>query len=287
MPGKPVKKKGFAETPMDRLRFKIATSGVGETLRQKTNGRRLMPSYVIVGAQKAGTTFLQSILNQHPNVGEPLRKEPNYFSFNYAKGEDWYRANFPLEASGLMTGDATTNYMFDPRAAERMAKLLPDAKVIMLLREPSGRALSHHQMSVAVGDDTLSFKDAIAQEDDRLRGEVDKMMKDPAYQAWSFRRFSYRTRGLYLDQLQRLEQFYPKDRILVMDSGHLFKKTNEAVIEVERFLGLSEWTPASYKAENVAKVKSEVDLETMAGLKEFFRQPNVALFDHLGREPLW
>src|SRR5690349_5131156 len=112
MPGKPVKKKGFAETPMERLRFKVATSSVGETLRQRTNSKRLLPSYVIVGAQKAGTTFLQSILCQHPNVGEPLRKEPNYFSFNYTKGEDWYRANFPLEAPGLITGDATTNYMF-------------------------------------------------------------------------------------------------------------------------------------------------------------------------------
>jgi hypothetical protein len=287
MPEKPIKKKGFAETPLERLRFKLATSSVGESMRQRTIGRRVLPSYVIVGAQKAGTTFLQSILTQHPEVGEPLRKEPNYFSFNYTKGEEWYRANFPIEEPGLITGDATTNYMFDPRAAERMARMLPDAKIIMLLREPVGRARSHHQMSVAVGDDTLPFGEAIAQEDQRLEGEVEKMLRDPAYAAWSFRRFSYRSRGLYLEQLKRLESFYPKDRILVMDSGFLFKNTDEALAEVEGFLGLKDWKPSRYKAENVAKVKSEVDEETIASLQEFFRVPNAELFEHLGRAPLW
>lgn len=267
--------------------FKLKTSSIGESLRQRSNDRRMLPTYMIVGAQKAGTTFLHAILGQHPQVREPLRKEPNYFSFNYALGEDWYRANFPLAEPGAITGDATTNYMFHPAAPGRMAKLLPDAKIIMLLREPAGRALSHYQMNIALGDDDVSFAEAISSESDRLAGELEKMAADPKYPAWAYRRFSYRTRGLYLEQLQRLEAEYPRDQILVMDSAKLFKQTDEAVLEVERFLGLPEWKPSHYRAENVAKVKRDADEETRASLKAFFAEPNAALFEHLGWEARW
>lgn len=275
-----------------KVKNKIGTADPLTAYRAMSNNRRMLPTFVIVGAMKAGTTFLHNVLTQHPEVRGPKFKEMHFFDRQYSRGETWYRAYFPHKgkaANGkpLITGDSTPNYMFHPPSPGRMGKLLPDAKIIVLVREPAARALSHYKMNVAWGNEDLTFQQAIEQEEQRLAGQFEKFAEDPEFVGMNYRRFSYKRRGHYLEQIKMLEEFYPMNQILVVDSKTLFSKTDEALASVEDFIGISQWKPAEYKAENVAKVKADVDEETMAGLREYFRPLDAELFDHLGWQPRW
>jgi len=99
-------------------------------LRRLTFGKRLKPSFVIVGAQKAGTTSLYRYLIQHPNIKSSLLKEIHYFDLNYNKSLSWYHLFFPLKTKkNNITGEASPYYMFHPFAIERIAKVNPDIKI--------------------------------------------------------------------------------------------------------------------------------------------------------------
>src|SRR4051812_20031887 len=115
---------------------------------------RGLPSVLIIGAQKSGTTSLSSYLVEHPDMLPSLRKEVHYFSFNYERGVNWYRAHFPYThhlRRGALTLDATPYYLVHPLVAQRAAQLLPHAKLVVLLRNPVDRALSHYQHEVRGG----------------------------------------------------------------------------------------------------------------------------------------
>ncbi|HEX9782521.1 MAG TPA: hypothetical protein VGA56_07280, partial [Opitutaceae bacterium] len=104
-----------------------------------------MPDFIILGAQKAGTTSLYAYLLEHPQVLPARKKEVHYFDLRYERGERWYRSHFPsqraMQARGrslgnrVITGEATPYYLFYPRAPERVASVVPNAKFIVLLRD--------------------------------------------------------------------------------------------------------------------------------------------------------
>ncbi|MDJ0953309.1 MAG: sulfotransferase domain-containing protein, partial [Acidimicrobiia bacterium] len=175
-------------------------------LRRVTARFRILPTFVILGGQRCGTSSLYKYLGQHPEIAPSLRKEIEYFTIDYGNGELWYRAHFPLAlrrlisrlfGRSLVTFEATPDYLFDPRAPERLQRLLPEARLIVLLREPVSRAFSHYHHMARLGLDDLSFPDAIAAEESRLSGQLEEMKEDPLARVLPFRRYSYRTRGLY------------------------------------------------------------------------------------------
>src|SRR6266480_7948081 len=135
-----------------------------------TASLRPLPDFLILGAQKAGTTALYAYLRQHPEITGPSWKEVSFFDRHYARGEAWYRGNFPnsLRARGKLVGEASPSYLFHPLAPERVAGLVPEAKLIALVRNPVDRAYSHYQHEVALGREPLSFEDAVAAEYERL-----------------------------------------------------------------------------------------------------------------------
>lgn len=272
-----------------RVRFRLAISPAAHRVRELTNARRMEPSFFLIGAQKAGTTFLHSLLSQHPDVQEPWRKEVSYYSFFYWRGASWYRAHFPTQVGNprAITGESSTNYIFHPLAAERIARDYPNAKIIAVLRDPVSRAVSHYQMNIARNHETLPFAEAIAREGERLKGEFERVEADPTYLPDSFRYHSYQRRGMYREQLDRYERLFPKENILVFDSRRLFKTPEEVLVETERFLGLSEWVPKRFTPENVAKVKADADEATLKAMREAFRPHNEALFAHLGWSNPW
>src|SRR5271167_4574735 len=105
--------------------------------------RDALPDFLIIGAQKAGTTSMASYLAAHPRVAPSKCKEVHFFDLNYEKGVDWYRSHFPigvgegllgrLRGRQMQTGEASPYYIFHPRAASRAFDLLPAARVIVLL----------------------------------------------------------------------------------------------------------------------------------------------------------
>ena len=103
------------------------------TYGKATAAVRPLPDFLIIGAQKAGTTALYAYLRRHPQITGPSWKEVSFFDRHYARGEAWYRGNFPnaLRARGLV-GEASPSYLFHPLAPERVAALVPEAKLIAL-----------------------------------------------------------------------------------------------------------------------------------------------------------
>ncbi|WP_159790882.1 sulfotransferase family protein [Sodalinema gerasimenkoae] len=102
--------------------------------------------FIILGAQKAGTSSLYAYMAQHPDIVPALRKEVEFWSWKFYRGLDWYFAHFPQipEGSHLQTGEACPGYLDFYETAERLRETLPHVKLIVLLRNPVDRAISHY-----------------------------------------------------------------------------------------------------------------------------------------------
>src|SRR5436309_16134274 len=106
----------------------------------------MLPDFIVIGAQKSGTGSLYAYLNGHPDVAGARVKEVHYFDLHYHRGVDWYLDQFPDEAAARprCTGEASPYYLFHPHAPRRAFDLVPDARLIALLRDPVDRAISHY-----------------------------------------------------------------------------------------------------------------------------------------------
>ena len=146
-----------------------------------TAGQRQLPSFILVGAQRAGTTSLFRALMSHPLIySANYHKGVNYFDVNYGRDFSWYRGHFPTASSlrtrsrgaagDPITFEASGYYMFHPRAAERMAHHLPDVRILAMLRDPVERAFSAHKHELARGYETEPFDKALELEDEPARG---------------------------------------------------------------------------------------------------------------------
>lgn len=262
-----------------------------------TASQRMMPSFLIVGAQRCGTTSLYKTLIQHPDVlGAGLHKGVHYFDTAYDRGIDWYRGHFPLlrtadkheRATGVrpITGEASPYYMFHPLVPERIARDLPDARLIVMLRDPVERAYSAYTHEFARGYERLSFEEAIQAEKDRLEGVEEAFAHDPYLVSPEHQHNAYLSRGHYVDQLLRLEKAVGRDRIHVIDSDDLFVDAEPALKAVVEFLGLRPWLPESLQKRN-ARPRQALEGELRTRLEEHFAPYDERLAQWWGRTPSW
>ena len=199
--------------------------------RWRESRQRAAPSFLIIGTQKGGTTSLYRWLGQHPQVVEASRKEVHYFDINFSRGERWYRSHFPLLrglADGQVTGEGSPYYMCHPHAPARIASLLPDVRLIVLLRNPVERAISHYFHSHRNGREPLEIQQAMDQEESRLDREWARMQADGAYNSRAHRWYSYKARGRYLEQLQAVQTWFSPEQLLILRSEDLFEKPQYA-----------------------------------------------------------
>jgi hypothetical protein len=194
-------------------------------------------------------------LGRHPQVAPSLRKETEYFSIDYGEGEAWYRAHFPLRArrkTALLRGkrlvsfEATPDYLFDPRAPERLAELLPDAQLVIMLRDPVERAFSHYHHNIRHGLEELSFRDAIAAEDQRIAPDIAAMRHDPLDRVRDFRNYSYISRGRYGEQIERWMDLFDRDRFLFIIAENFFEDPESELHSLEAFVGIDTWSPPDF-----------------------------------------
>jgi len=255
------------------------------TYGKATSFARPLPDFLIIGAQKAGTTALYAYLRRHPNVTGPPWKEVSFFDRHYRRGEAWYRGNFPIKRHALV-GEASPSYLFHPLVPERVATLVPHARLIVLLRDPVDRALSHYHHEVALGREELPFEDALAREEERTRGEVERMLQDPAYFSETWWNYTYVARGRYAEQLERWLAFFPREQLLVLASDELSDEPEETYARVLEFLGA-----APHELDAFPRVFErdypEMKPETRRMLADTFAEPNRRLYELLGRELAW
>lgn len=255
-----------------------------------------LPDYVIIGAQKAGTTSMWEYLGQHPAIVHGRIKEVQYFTKRWGEGEHWYRTHFPHQrrhgtaregGTHALTGEATPYYLFHPLAPQRAARVIPHAKIIVLLRDPVERALSHYGHERRLGHETLPVDQAIDREAERLRGEDSRLRRDPSYVSFAHQHFSYLARGLYADQLSAWYTHFPRKQFLVLDCAELFSSPATAVERVVRFLGLRPYGEYVFYAHNVGRASTTLDPDMRARLSDYFAEPNERLFGLLDRDLGW
>lgn len=281
---------------IDPQRLPPFLKGMAKAPRVMTASIRLLPDFLIIGAQRCGTTSLQRYLIQHPCVAPSFRKEVHFFDRNLKKGVAWYRAHFPsmpykyfvttVLRRRFLTGEASAAYLFYPHAPKKIFETVPRAKLIVLLRNPVDRAYSQYQHEVSLKYETLPFDEAIEQEAHRLQGEKEKMLVDEGYDSYSYRHHSYLSRGVYADQLAIWMNLFPKDQMLVLKSEDFFGRPSAAFHRVLRFLDLSPCELAEYKPYN-AREYASMNPATRKRLMDYFEPHNRRLRELVGQDFAW
>jgi hypothetical protein len=262
-----------------------------------TSGGRMTPDFLIVGAQRCGTTSLYRTLVEHPCVlPAVLHKGVHYFDTAYTRSPRWYRAHFPLEStarrtaqrtgSPALTGEASPYYMFHPAAPGRIARDLPDVRLVALLRDPVERAYSAHTHERARGFETLSFEEALAAEDDRLTGAETRLLAEPGYVSRAHQHQAYLGRGRYVEQLERMAALVGRERLLVLDADDFFADPHAGLAEVLRFLQLPDWRPAHVQRRN-ARPRSPMPATLRTRLEDELAPWDERLAAWWGRTPSW
>lgn len=261
-----------------------------------TSFMRPLPDFLIIGAQKAGTTALYSYLRRHPAISGPLWKEVSFFDRRYARGTAWYRGHFPTalrhayverrKGQELIVGEASPSYLFHPLAPQRVAALLPGVRLIALVRDPVARAFSHYHHEVALRREPLSFEDALAREDDRLRGEVERMQDETGYFSHAWWNHTYLARGRYAEQLERWLAVFSRERLLVLAADELSANPAGAYARTLAFLGARPHELSAYPRV-LEREYEEMRPDTKEELAEYFAQPNRRLEELLGRRFDW
>ena len=261
-----------------------------------------LPTFVIVGAQKSGTTTLHDLLGQHPQVWVSDPKELHYFDKRHARGLEWYAEQFTPSAGEQAWGESTPFYLYKDRARRVMVDSLPDAVFVAVLREPVARAYSHYWFSRSKQVEPIaSFSEAIAAEPARLAAKPDGQ---PA-------RGSYLDRGRYLRQLKDLTDRVGRDRLLVHLTDDLRTDALGVLRRTCRFLGVDEESVSDIEVRDLNSyahrtVNSEsgaalpsgvaetgalpagsyppIDPSVDRDLREVFRSENERLAEWLGRD---
>jgi hypothetical protein len=269
--------------------FKMSRKSLATLYRTATIGFRALPDFIIIGTQRGGTTSLYNYLIQHPAIAPAARKEVHYFDANIRRGPAWYRTHFPAALSGTgrkLTGEGTPYYLFHPCVPQRVHDLLPAVKLIVLLRNPVDRAYSHYQHEVRHGRESLTFEHAILAEQQRLSGEEDRLVSDPAYSSTPHQRHSYLARGIYCDQIARWQQTFSLGRMLIVRSEDFYGDPGRLTNDVLEFLGLSPIripTHRQYQAGEYAKMPSRLRQR----LLDYFMPHNERLRILLNRDFRW
>jgi hypothetical protein len=256
----------------------------------------LQPNYLIIGAAKSGTSSLYAYLVQHPFIAPALKKEVHFFSVNFTKGINWYQAHFPTifrryyvkrkYGQSLVTGEASPYYIYHPLAPKRIAGIIPQTKLIALLRNPVDRAYSHYHFIRKYGFDTLPFGEAIEREEQRLRGEKERILEDQGYESFSHRHHSYLTRGIYVDQIKVWMDLFSKEQILVLSAEEFFSHPSLIFNRTLAFLGLSSFELKDYRIHQHGNYP-EMEPLTRKRLIEYFAPHNEKLYEYLGVRFEW
>lgn len=249
--------------------------------RRLTNYRGSVPAFIIVGAQKAGTTSLFGYLVEHPNVVPPLVKEVHFFDLNFGRGMNWYLRHFPTVEAPDITGEATPFYMFHGSALGRIRVAVPEARIIAVLRNPIDRAISHFHHNVRVGlERKRPFEDYVVrvlQESERVPGIETERERQ---------RYSYLERGFYSDQVSECFRLFGREHVHVIRSEDLFRDPEGLLMGVQEFLGLPLSKAAHFPRLN-SGTYNDISRATRRQLETLFEEDVTRLNRIVGREFRW
>src|SRR5262245_53862877 len=232
--------------------------------RRVTAMWRPLPHFVVIGAQRCGTSWTYRRLTAHPPILPAWRKEIHFFDLDdaYALGPPWYRAHFPRTPRGAITGEATPAYLFVPEALPRLAALLPKARLVVLLRDPVDRAYSQFQLGRRRRGDDRTFESVLEGQEHRARSGLGSA--------------GFLLRGHYADQLVRLFEFYPREQVLILRSEDLFAQPVAVLGQLFAFIGVPAPTVLDLAPDRTFPYE-KMRADTRARLVEYYRPHNQRL----------
>ncbi len=245
------------------------------------------PDFIIIGAQKGGTSSLFYYLSQHSQIQLPSSKEIHFFDNNYGKGIKWYRKQFPGKFIRLkITGEASPYYLFHPLVPQRVFSYCPNAKFIVMLRNPVDRAFSHFMMQKKRGIEPLTFEEAVHAESFRINDEENKIKNNPEYRSINHQQLSYLARGMYYSQIKRWLNYFPKEQFLFIKSESFFNNTQKELNRIYNFLRIRQEVPFSFTPVNT-NTYEEMNTKTRNYLTEYFEEENNHLTTLLDKKIEW
>jgi hypothetical protein len=255
------------------------------------------PDFLVIGAKRGGSTSFYFDLLQHEQLC-PLFPKPDhlpkaaatkgihYFDQNYPRGEQWYRSHLPSTrarsrlakkiGAPVLTGEASPYYLYHPAAAGRAHELLPDAKLIAVLRDPVMRTYSHWKERRRQGSEPLEFIEALAAEDARLGDSATRLLAEPEYHSYAHEQQSYAHQSEYDTALAAWLAHYPRTQLLVLASEDYYRAPQDSLDRAADFLGLRPQRVVTGEVRNAAAGK-DLDPALRARLAARFAPHNHAL----------
>jgi len=283
--------------------------------RRLTSRFRMLPSFIILGGSRSGNTSLFAHLIEHPNIIAGSKKAYFFFQYYTNNTTSFYRSQFPIKRKNLITCDSTSSYFVHPLIPERIHKLLPEAKLIVLLRNPVERAYSEFHYTLTLGSEiTENFEDVIKSELKRMEiGNKNPELKIENTNYTHFT-FSHLRDGLYAQHLERWLKFFPKEQLLILHTKDLSTNLDDTLSKTFEFLNLPKYQienkveknkiekirPVAGHEKNIyrnigSKTRTlfnvqnypEMKPETRKFLQDFFRPHNEKLFEMIGKRFDW
>jgi hypothetical protein len=262
---------------IEQEKFRLKGALRALTKREWTAGEKpetgALPDFLIIGGKKCGTTSLYFLLAQHPLVDPAAKKELHFFNRHFDAGIEWYRRCFltPRWKDGRrsITGEATPEYLTHPSAPKRAVEVIPQVRLIALLRNPVDRAYSDYQQAVRGGRESRTFEEAM---------EYANLADAPR---------NYLSKSIYVDQLKRWSTFFSEEQLLVLKSEDFFEHPQQTLKAVLDFLELPDWEPRAWEIRKKGRYEQGIDLSTRRTLEEYFEPHNRRLYDYLGVDFGW
>jgi hypothetical protein len=198
---------------------------------------QMLPDFIIIGAKKCGTTSLYDYLTLHPEIAMSYKKELRFFSANWHRGLEWYERQFP--STGLIRGEATPDYArhpYIPNVPQRIKSMLPDVKLIYMVRDPIERVVSHHMERLAIFIE---------------RRPLEVLLRDPKM------RLEYLCESRYYTQLMQYRAVFPASQILIVSLEDMKVDRRATLQRVFAFLGVDAefWSESFQGVSNSSEVK--------------------------------
>ncbi len=276
---------------------------LGHSYRLLTNQFRSLPDFIIFGSGRAGTTSLYSYLIQHPYIvsattdnSAPVA-DTHFFEYMTSNKTEWYKSHFPTNLykshlkrkynHNILTGEFTSTYIWHPLVPKRIFNLLPNIKLIAILRNPVERAYSSYQQQLQYGFLDLTFEDVIKTELERM--ELSKTYANYKIDNPDFNNYvipNIVRHGIYVDYLKNWYKVFPKEQILIVEANELNNQTGKTLENIFEFLKITNFKIQDLTKANVGKY-NPMSKSTKQLLIDFYKPHNLRLYELLGRTFDW
>ncbi len=242
------------------------------------------PNFIIIGTGKSGTTSLYNYLTQHPQVLPAIKKEIYFWSRYFDKGIDWYLSHFPPipQETKLLTGEATPTYINSWHTPERLFSIFPKIKLIVILRNPVDRAVSHYYHEVRLKMENKSLSAVIYEQLERLK-KIPTSALEEAY--WNHISY-YVSYGVYVEFLKKWMTIFPREQFLILSSEDFYQEPQITMENVFKFLDLPKHQLQDYQKLNSGSYPN-IPPSIYSTLSDYFQPYNQKLEEYLGMKFNW